>query len=77
MGDRVQGFTSIIETFKREFKDVVIFKDKVLVQLKDFEALLQEYSSTTEAKINKMRQSVESDLQTINFLSEEIKQSNN
>jgi hypothetical protein len=48
LGDKVTGFTSIIDTFKREFKDAINFKDKVLIQLKDFEVLLSEYKALSE-----------------------------
>jgi len=69
----VATFNSIIDTFKREFKDAVNFKDKVLVQLKDFEALLAEYKSLSETEINKLKVSVETDLYSMNLLKEETK----
>ena len=63
LGDKVTGFTAIIDTFKREFKDAINFKDKVQVQLKDFETLLSEYKGLSETQINKMKISLEGDLQ--------------
>lgn len=77
LSDKVASFTSIIDTFKREFKDAINFKDKVHVQLKDFEALLSEYKGISETQINKMKVSIEGDLQAMRQINDETKQSNN
>jgi len=65
LGDKVKGFTAIIEPFRREFKDAINFKDNVQVQLKDFESLLSEYKGLSETQINKMKVTLEGDLQGI------------